>query len=272
MERPPARAPAAPGPHRSPRPRVGLQLYSVHQQLTEDLQGTLRRVAQAGFAGVETAGLAGDDAATFRRRLADLGLQHISTAVGVTAAGLSQETLDRVEALGVPRLIVNGPPAAFTSRSTVHELADSIHAAAEQLAGTGRSIGYHQHYWELAALDGLEDPLGELMGRLPGCFLELDLYWLAAARPDWRPVIARVADRVRLTHVKDGPATIPGPGWAVDPQVPAGSGAVEVAAMVRELPAAEWLVVEFDRCEGDMFEAITASRRFLVEQRLARPD
>lgn len=256
----------------SPLPRVGLQLYSVRTQLAEDPGGTLRRIADLGIAGIETAGFAGEDPMTFRRRLDDLGLAHISTAVGVSPDGLDAATLDLVEQLDVPRLIVNGPPQAFATLDSIHALARSINAAAAQLDPLGRTIGYHQHYWELTPTDISPDPMAELVSRLDGCFLELDLYWLAAARPDWRATVETFGHLVRLVHVKDGPATLPGPGWQVDPQVPAGSGAVDIAGQVRALPTAEWLVIEYDLCTGDIFDAIDGSRRYLVEAGLARPD
>lgn len=249
-----------------------MQLYSVRAQLGHDIPGTLRRIADLGVAGVETAGFAGDDPLTFRRRLEDLGLTHISTAVGVAPDGLDASTRDLVELLDVPRVIVNGPPERFETLRSVHALAGSINEAAAQLRAFGRTIGYHQHYWELTPSSESDDPMMELVTRLDGVFLELDLYWLAAARPAWRPTVDALGHLVRLMHVKDGPATLPGPGWELEPQVPAGRGTVEVEAMVRAVPNVEWLVIEYDECTGDIFEAIAASRRFLVESGLARHD
>ncbi|HVR82869.1 MAG TPA: twin-arginine translocation signal domain-containing protein, partial [Planctomycetota bacterium] len=46
---------------------IGLQLYSVRDVLGKDFEGTLKKVAEMGFEGVEFAGYYNKDAPTLRK-------------------------------------------------------------------------------------------------------------------------------------------------------------------------------------------------------------
>ena len=57
---------------------IGLQLYSVSQDLVSDVPGTLRRLRAIGYRQVETAGFAGLTAKAFRAQLDQAGLTCLS--------------------------------------------------------------------------------------------------------------------------------------------------------------------------------------------------
>ncbi|MFN8027419.1 MAG: sugar phosphate isomerase/epimerase, partial [Acidimicrobiia bacterium] len=57
--------------------RLGLQLYTVRDEVAADLPGSLQRVADAGFVGVETMGTYGLAPAELARILDDHGLAWI---------------------------------------------------------------------------------------------------------------------------------------------------------------------------------------------------
>jgi sugar phosphate isomerase/epimerase len=80
-------------------------------------------------------------------------------------------------------------------------------------------------------------------------------------------LIRRLGSRVRLLHIKDGPAD---PADRDAPQLPAGSGRVDIAGAVAAGESVEWHVVEFDSCASDMLEALRDSVRFLVDEGLSR--
>ncbi len=246
---------------------IGLQLYTVREAMQADPVGTLRRVAELGFQGVELAGTAGMEPAQFRRVLDDLGLVVISAMMGLSPEGLSAETLEFATQVGTPRLVVNAWPDDFASAAAIEAVAARFNAGAAQARAAGIELGYHNHWWELAPSAAGEYPYLEFASRLDDAFFELDIYWLHAACPAtaWRAVASAVADRVRTVHVKDGPGTLPDANWRTDPMTPAGTGVVDVPAMLAALPRAEWHVVEFDECATDIFEAVAASRRFLLD-------
>ena len=77
-------------------------------------------------------------------------------------------------------------------------------------------------------------------------------------------VVADLGGRVRLLPLKDGPADAPESAMTA-----VGSGNLDISAIARANESVEWHVVELDRCDGDMFEAIEASYRFLTTQGLS---
>src|SRR5579864_7105688 len=64
---------------------IGLQLYSVRDVLGKDFEGTLKKVAEMGFEGVEFAGYYNKDAATIRKILDDLNLKAAGTHSGANS-------------------------------------------------------------------------------------------------------------------------------------------------------------------------------------------
>src|SRR5699024_12390346 len=70
----------------------------------------------------------------------------------------------------------------------------------------GLTIGYHNHWWELAqqiegrpALEVFADLLDERI------VLEVDTYWAAVGGVDAPDLLRRLGERVKFLHVKDGP-------------------------------------------------------------------
>jgi len=258
-----------------PRP-VGLQLYSVREAMDRDATATLERVAALGFMGVEIAGTYGLEPAQLRHHLGDFGLQLISSMVGLTEHGLAPATIEAALEIGTPRLVVNAWPNQFATLDAVQRLAESMHRAAEQARSVNIDLGYHNHFWEFLQTDAGACPMSLFTSMLTGCFLELDLYWLRSAfssNGEALTVLHDLAPQVRLVHVKDGPGELPTAQRQAAPMTPAGTGIVDITEMLAALPNAEWHVVEFDDCSGDMFDNIDASLQYLVRGGLsvARP-
>ena len=76
---------------------VALQLYTVRDESARDFAGTLRRVAQIGYAAVEFAGYGGLAADEMRELLDEMGLQ---AALPFVDDFLPAHNLANLEALG----------------------------------------------------------------------------------------------------------------------------------------------------------------------------
>jgi sugar phosphate isomerase/epimerase len=71
-------------------------------------------------------------------------------------------------------------------------------------------------------------------------------------------LLARLGDRVKFIHIKDGPLTKDNKA-----QQPAGQGKVPVMDVIAAAKSLEVGVVEFDDYAGDIFEGISESLSFL---------
>ena len=60
---------------------IALQLFSVRDELAADFRGTLQKVKDLGYEGVEFAGLHGRDPQEIRAMLDDIGLKGMSAHV-----------------------------------------------------------------------------------------------------------------------------------------------------------------------------------------------
>jgi sugar phosphate isomerase/epimerase len=130
----------------------------------------------------------------------------------------------------------------------------------------GATFGYHNHWWEFRLLADGRTAWSHLVERLdPGVVIELDMYWATVGGAAPTDVIADLGDRLRLLHVKDGPADGP-----KSPMVAVGSGSLDIRAALAAAPDVAWHIVELDRCATDMFQAVAGSYDYLVGNGLSR--
>lgn len=240
---------------------LSIQLYTVREQIAEDRDGVLRRLADLGFTAVEPFQPTADPTG-FRKVADDLGLTVSSAhAMGLLDADPGP-VFDAIATLGTDLAILPAgiPDEDFTTREGLARAADLLNGLAEKAAGHGLRLGYHNHWWEFEpVLDGQHglEVLAELLA--PEVFLEVDTYWAAVGGADVPSVLRNLGDRVKALHVKDGPLK------KGEPNVAVGTGAMAVAEVLGAAPADAWRVVEFDECATDLFAAIDESRAFLAD-------
>ena len=78
-------------------------------------------------------------------------------------------------------------------------------------------------------------------------------------------MVADLGDRVRLLHLKDGPADGTG-----SPNTAVGAGVLDFPSIVAASPDVTWHIVELDACATDMTKALEQSYRWLTERGLSR--
>lgn len=258
-------------------PAISLQLYTVDAALAPDLDGGVRRLAEIGFDTVEAFAFV-DRAAELKQAFDAHGIaartghaflveETIPLPDGsVMTAPSHADTFAAAEELGLE--IVIDPfvgPDAWTTREGVERVAHRLNAAAVEAAEHGLRVGYHNHDHELRPqIDG--KPALQVLAELldPGVVLELDLYWASAADIDLVPFIQELGDRVVAVHVKDGPMR-EGISTASVPtdQTPAGQGDVQLTAALAAAAHLEYAVIEFDGYDGDIFDGVAESYRWL---------
>lgn len=226
----------------------------------------LVEVAAIGYAGVELAGLNGLTPRQVREHLDRLGLTVAAAHVALPEPDQAQALLDDYATLGATDLVVPYlPPEDFTSAAQVDRAADRLNAFGAAVRARDMTLGYHNHFWEIASRIADETAHARLFRRLdPEIFAEVDTYWTRVGGADPVTVVESFGPRARLLHLKDGPAD--------DPRAPMtalGDGRMAIAPILRASRAA-WHIVELDRCATDMLEAVRASHRYLAALGAAR--
>ena len=245
---------------------IALQLYTIRDLLAQDYEGTLRKVADMGYVGVETANMFGGSPASAAKLFGELGLA-VSAAHGALPVGdKKQEVLDIIDALNCKRLILPGqPPEKYTSLNGIKSVCDALNEGAAVAKANGFRVGYHNHWFEYQLVgDRLAiDVMLEYLD--PEVFLEVDVYWVQTAGQNPEEVVRRLGSRAPLLHVKDGSCQRDAPMTAL------GEGVVDIPGVVAAgAGSTEWLIVELDECATDMLEAVRKSYGYLIGKGLAR--
>lgn len=236
---------------------IALQLYSVREALAQDFEATIRRVAGLGYGAVETAGFPGVTPKAAARLFRDLGLAVSSAHAPLPLGDKQKEALDLIEALDVRRAVCAWmPPERFASVEAIRSLAAELNQAAGVFARRDIAFHYHNHWFELWPVEGKPGLLHLLEHLDPAVLLEIDIYWVKTGGVDPAGLLRSLGPRVPLLHIKDGPALVEAPMTAL------GEGVMDIPAALAA-GAAEWLIVELDRCASDMFDAVGKSYRYL---------
>ena len=239
--------------------QLSVQLYTVRGALETDFDGTLAKIAAYGYTQVEPFAFVNffDD---LKSGLAAHGLTAPTTHVGLLKADDQDEVFAKAKELGISTVIdPSSDPARWETAEGIAEIAAGLNAAAEKAAEYGLTVGYHNHQFELEATVDGKHGLEVLAEHLdPEVVLEVDTYWAHVGGADVPALLDRLGDRVVALHIKDGDGSLDN-----KKQVAVGAGVVPVQDFMAAAPEALF-VVELDDSEGDLVEAVGASREFLV--------
>ena len=194
---------------------TGIQLYSVRQQMTQDFEGTLAAVREAGFLEVESASLPKKSAAEIRKALDNAGLKCVSSHrsfVDVTRD--LDATTEFEKTIGVSYIICPGPgrrnspgsgakPAPLSIDDWKYN-AEEFNKTGEKLKTAGITFGYHNHWVEFKPVDG-KVPYEELLTLCEPdkTTFEMDLGWVKVAGQDPIALMRKYPSRFSMFHVKD---------------------------------------------------------------------
>jgi sugar phosphate isomerase/epimerase len=247
--------------------QIAVELYTLRELAARDLPGTLRKVSEAGYRAVELAGLPTIAPQALRDLLEAEQLRPVASHESLETLRLDLDSaLDRASVLGCPRIVVPWlPPAERSTADAVRRFAHELGRIAEACANRGIRLGYHNHDFEFAALDGTTAwaiLLDEFSANID---LELDVYWATLAGRDPVELIRGLDGRLRLLHVKDM-------GLGLKRQdAPPGDGSLAWAEIVAAGTdrGVEWYLVEQDE-PSDALDTISRGLVFL--RGLATPD
>jgi sugar phosphate isomerase/epimerase len=243
---------------------IGLQLYTVRDQLQTDFDGTLAKIAQIGYKNMEFAGYYNRTPEQVRATLDRLQL--VSTSSHIGAPLMRQDAAAQIKsAKTIGQDYITIPSYQFGK-----DLAGWRKGVAEfnqwgaMCRDAGLKLAYHNHNFEFAPLEGTtgyEILQNEVDPKLVD--FELDLYWARFADQDPLALFAKHPGRFAMWHVKDMVVTDDKKGMS-----PVGKGTIDFKAYFADAQQAglKHFFVEHDSAAqypGGSLASVQASYQYL---------
>jgi len=244
---------------------VSLQMFTLREESQQDFIGTLKKVADIGYEGVEFAGYGDLTAKELRQVIDDLGLRASSSHVPLVELekDLSKVISDQHQ-LGSTKIVCPYLPPERRSEQDYLKLINLLNQFGETCSKEGLTLCYHNHDFELEKLSDGRTALEAILDDTNPDWVkaEFDIYWLTKAGQNPLDWIQRYENRTPLIHLKDMTTD--------DEQFFAelGTGGVDIEAVLQQGQAAnvEWWVVEQDRSRRSPLESIEISMTYLKDR------
>jgi len=197
--------------------KIGLQLYTLRNEMAKDPKDTLAKVASQGYKTVETFGYNdhkwfGLTAAELLATLKSHGLTspsgHTFPASIFLQSGWEEKWKPAVEdakAIGQEYIVIPWLEEQYRkSADNFKKIATSLNKAGEVCKKLGMKLAYHNHDFEFAPVEGqtgFDIYLKETDPKLVS--FELDIYWATKAGKDPIALFQKYPGRFAMWHVKD---------------------------------------------------------------------
>ncbi len=251
---------------------VGLELYSVRNELKQNLEATVRAVAQMGYQGVEFYApyfeWSENQTKQTRKLLDDLGIRCFSTHND--SSFLGPEKISRARDMNLilgSKYVVMASAKPKPGPDGWKAVADSLNVAADELEASGLKAGYHNHQREFTP-DGSQRPI-EILAKntKPSVMLQLDVGTCLEAGSDPVAWIRANPGRIRSLHCKD---------WSPDPAkgyaVLFGEGSADWKNIFEAAETAGGVEYYLVEQEGSRFSELETAERCLKSFRLKHAD
>ncbi len=201
---------------------LGIQLYTLREQIAADAPATLKAVAAAGYKQVELYGFPQVEAMTSAARDAGLAIHSAhfewDSVVNPKDEARSDfaKILDRAGKSGLSHLVI--PFVQEQNRKTLDDyqkLAENSNKAAAMATKAGNQLAYHNHNFEFEPKDGGKSGYDILIEEFsPAMMFEIDVFWVKVAGIDPVELIRKLKGRVSQLHLKDLKDGIATPNFA----------------------------------------------------------
>jgi len=243
--------------------KIGLQLYTLRAELEQDFEGTLRKVAELGYAGVEFYHFFGRSAEEVQQLLNETGMVALGAHRPYDA--LLNDTEQEVSynlAIGNSNLIV---PYLTEEQRNWEQVTADLRTIGEKVKALGAELSYHNHDFEFTENYGENTAFDGIFEEVPADLLkvELDTCWVYYAGFDPVEYIHKYAGRLPFIHLKDMKKREDGSAETVV----LGEGEINLASILEAAAevGVEWAVVEQDYCSRSPLESVADSLKWVKE-------
>lgn len=189
---------------------IGAQLYTLRDfcKTTQDLDETLKKVADMGMTAVQLSGVCAYDATWMAERLKEYGLTADLTHFSYDRIVKEpQQTADFHSTMQCRYVGIGGMPQHYTTPYSVEKLQNffaEIRPSVDVLSAAGHKFMYHNHNREFAMIEGksvLEHICDAFTPEQLG--ITLDVYWVQYAGENPVKWLHRLKGRTDCVHFKD---------------------------------------------------------------------
>jgi sugar phosphate isomerase/epimerase len=195
---------AAGGEHKLDK--IGLQLYTVRDEMARDFDGTLGKVAAIGYKEVEFAGYFEHSPKAVREAIDRHGLSSPATHVPYDTLGEKWPgQIESAKVIGQSYIVCPWIPEDLRKQPDAWKrVAETLNRAGEESKKAGIQFAYHNHWFEFLPVDG-KLPYDFLLENCDAKLvkMEMDLCWITVAGGDPLKYFERYPGRFPLVHVKD---------------------------------------------------------------------
>ncbi|MBI9061769.1 MAG: sugar phosphate isomerase/epimerase [Marinilabiliaceae bacterium] len=254
----------------SERKMIGLQLWSVREDMKKDAAATITAIGQMGYAFVEAAGYAdglfyGMEPLMFKQLLNEGGLQFTASHTGrpLPDADKWESTMKWWDACieahakaGVKYIVQPSmDKKGYGSLADLKRYCEYFNAIGEKCNAKGIRFGYHNHDREFETIDGVVRYDYMLKNTDPDkVMFQLDLYWIMKGGKDAITYFNTYPGRFELWHVKDEKEL--GESGLMD---------FEPIFNASEVAGMQYYIVEVERYSFPPLESVKKSLDFLIE-------
>lgn len=253
---------------------VGVQLYTLRNEMAKDPRGTLEKVAKLGFKQVETFSYSnrkwfGFTPTEFAGILKNIGLR--TPSGHVFSGGLFlrdnwqddwKAAVEDAKTLGQQFIVIPWLEEENRKAENYKKIADGLNRAGEIAKQASLTVAYHNHDFEFETVNGTTgfDTLANGTDQKLVCF-ELDIYWAVKANRAPLKLFEQYPKRFPLWHVKDMDKTEKKFFTEV------GNGVIDFSAIFKDENESgmKYFFVEQDECPGPPLASIEKSIKYLQQ-------
>jgi sugar phosphate isomerase/epimerase len=255
---------------------VGLQLYTLRDQLAKDVAGTIQQIAKVGYTDVEIYSLYGQSPAKFAQILSANGITASSGHYMLKDVKSNwDQKVEDAKQLGL-KYMVNAivQPDERKSFDDYKRLVDVFNRAGETTRKAGIQFCYHNHNFEFTKYGDTrvyDYLLKSVDSKLVN--FEMDCFWVTHAGADPVAYFNQYPGRFPLLHIKDMKDT-PAPTHELDARMglfaPVGQGTIDWKRIfiAAKRGGMQHYYVEQDYCEQPALEAVKISYEYLSQLNL----
>lgn len=242
--------------------KIGLQLYSVKELSKVDFLGTVKKVAEIGYDGIEFAGFFDTPAKDLKKVLDSSGIEVCGSHSGIDI--LKNDLDNHIQynlEIGNPYIICPGLPGDMSnSEEAWKQTAELFNEIGAKCKENNIQFGYHNHSFEFEKYNGKYgyDILAENTQADLVC-LEIDTFWVEHAGLKSVDFMNKYPDRLPLLHIKEMKSLTEKKNTEV------GKGIMDFKKIVNlgKKYGTKWFIVEQEYFEIDQLQSIEDSLTYL---------